>query len=90
MNCRPVTPEVAGSSPVAPVKDFKDLARIWSYRVDTVRFRDELTLLAHFSPQPIISGRWERVEKFIGELRTVDTARSDLSPDLSLRQTPNG
>jgi hypothetical protein len=26
MNCRPVTPEVAGSSPVAPAKDFKHLA----------------------------------------------------------------
>jgi hypothetical protein len=48
-NCRPVTPEAAGSSPVARAKDFNDLAWIWSYRVDTVRFRDELTLLAFFA-----------------------------------------
>jgi hypothetical protein len=30
---RPVTPEVAGSSPVAPAKDFNGLARIWIHEL---------------------------------------------------------
>jgi len=88
MNCRPVTPEVVDSSPVAPARDFKHLARISDfgisgYRVDTMRFRDELTLLARFPLCPKDRGIGN-ASKSSFECYALSNRPSDLSPDLSL------